>query len=181
MVHQIEADDTLSWANAAWWQFAKENNASLLTPETVLGRSLWEFITEATTRQFYQIIVKRARTLMRKVELTYRCDSPEKRRFMRMEVHPMSGGQLQFRNWIVREEIRPPLPLLTLGSHQGESLITMCSWCKRVKSPVTLAWLEPEEAVSQLQLFHYTAPPMISHGICPDCEKKVEAEVESLG
>lgn len=180
-VHQIEADDTLSWVNEAWLQFARENQASHLNLETILGRPLWDFITEATTRHFYQIIVQRARALTRVVTLHYRCDSPEKRRFMRMEIHPMGQGRIQFRNWILREELRPALELVSHQSSAGPRLITMCSWCKRIKNPMNNSWEELEDAIRQMQLFKYDKPSPITHGICPECEKTLEAEMESLG
>jgi hypothetical protein len=179
-VHQIEADDTLSWVNDAWLQFARDNNATHLTREAILGRPLWDFITEATTRHFYQILVQRVRALARVIKLHYRCDSPEKRRFMRMEIHPWGEGRLQFRNWILREEIRPALELLAAPGDGSGRLITMCSWCKRVHNPAAGEWQEPEQAVRQMQLFNCATPPPITHGICPACEKALEAEIENL-
>lgn len=179
-VHQIEADDTLSWVNDAWLDFARQNHALHLTRETVLEQSLWDFITEATTQHFYKIIVGRVRNLRRVLELRYRCDSPAKRRYMRMEVRPLDQGRIQFCNWILREEIRPALELLASPAQTGGSLVVMCSWCKKVQEPAALQWLETEEAVNHLNLFQCTVPPQITHGICPECEKMLEAELATL-
>jgi hypothetical protein len=43
----------------------------------------------------------------------------------------------------------------------------MCGWCKRVA--IGDAWMEVEDAVSELRLFERKVLPDISHGICPDC------------
>ncbi|MCX8156804.1 MAG: hypothetical protein N3J91_10220 [Verrucomicrobiae bacterium] len=180
-VHQIEADDTLSWVNEAWLQFARDNQAPHLTLETVLGRPLWDFIHEATIRQFYQIIVRRVRMAARAITLPYRCDSPDKRRFMRMEIHPLGGGRIQFRNWILREEVRPALELLAARAPDPSRLVVMCSWCKRVRNDLTAQWQEPEVAVAQMRLFNCAIPPRITHGVCPECSKVLEEEIERIG
>jgi hypothetical protein len=43
------------------------------------------------------------------------------------------------------------------------------------------SWEELEDAIRQMQLFNYDKPSPITHGICPECEKTLEAEMESLG
>ncbi len=102
-----------------------------------------------------------------------RCDSPARRRLLRMEILPLAGEGLRYVSTILREEPRSPVALLAAGAPRSERLLVMCSWCKAVKTPA--GWREVEEAVASLGLFLPTLPPAISHGICPACRDRLEA------
>jgi hypothetical protein len=41
----------------------------------------------------------------------------------------------------------------------------------------TPEWLEVEEAIPRLQLFEQDHMPQITHGICGECERQVEASM----
>lgn len=156
----------------SWETFASENGGDALTAKAVIGRPLLAFMSDSTTREIYERLMNR--TLEGHAStVRFRCDSSDRRRWMRLEMAPSASG-LCFAVHIEREEARPPVRLLEPSRVAGHGLITLCSWCKRVA--VKQGWLEVEAAVEALNLFERTALPAISHGICPTCFAQLERE-----
>src|SRR5947209_973097 len=77
--------DRLVEVNDAWTRFAHNNGAPELAPDAVLGRSLWTFIADPTTRRLYEALVARAREGSPRT-VPYRCDVPAAKRLMRMTI-----------------------------------------------------------------------------------------------
>jgi hypothetical protein len=50
-------------------------------------------------------------------------------------------------------------------------MIEMCGWCDRFL--VAEKWVEVEEAAARLRLLNRSEPPAISHGVCPECARKL--------
>ena len=69
-----------------------------------------------------------------------------------------------------REE---PQPLLDPEAPRAEDTLTMCGWCDRFE--VDGEWVEVEEAALRLELFNRSELPVLSHGICPDCNEMLLA------
>ena len=172
----INADDKIDGVSSEWLQFARENQASHLNAETVIGRSLFEFMSNEETRHLYGMILERVRQSESEVVLSFRCDGPSVRRYMELDVSPMAGGHVQFRSWVVREEERETVPLFDSLSWRSEEFLMVCSWCKRVE--VEADWLEVEDAVERRELFSQTRLPQISHGICPECSTQLRRQVK---
>ena len=91
-----------------------------------------------------------------------------------------SGGKIDgfmFQSCLLNEAPRPSLPIfdfkaMELRRHQGEvlPLISMCSYCQRVRDPGTERadvedWIVGEEYYRR----GGSSEVQISHGICPDC------------
>jgi len=53
----------------------------------------------------------------------------------------------------------------------------MCGWCKKVE--VDGRWFEAEAAVNLLGLFELPLMPRLSHGICPECYRKMNKLIEA--
>jgi hypothetical protein len=87
---------------------------------------------------------------------------------MEMEISALPDDGLLFTAELRRVEQRIPVLLLDPHVSRSETLVGMCSWCKRVRADREL-WLEIEEAISTLRLFE-DPPPGITHTMCPDCE-----------
>jgi hypothetical protein len=164
----IDASDRFVSANAHWFDFAKENGAHALTAENCAGRLLWEFISDATTRHLYKVLVKPVRERGEVRTVPYRCDSPDRRRYMEMTISNARQGGVLFRSRIIREEQREAVPLLAVRGKRSDDLVAMCSWCKKVRVR-EVEWLEIEAAVRELQLFHEMELPRITHTICDRC------------
>lgn len=166
--YAIDANDRILSANSHWFDFAKENGISHLSPETLHGRSLWEFISGAETRQLYYTLLKNVRDRGTEKTVPYRCDGPDRRRSMELTMSHISGGGVLFRSRVIHEEEREPVTLLQLNVLRNDQLLIMCSWCNKVRVR-EVAWLEVEDAVKELALFDALHLPRLSHGICDVC------------
>ena len=171
LAYRIDRSDVITAVNDAWEPFAQANDASHLA--NVLGQSVWDHVSDDTTRQVYRDLiagVRRGRT----VTFTYRCDAPGLRRFMRMTMLPEPDGAVGFDSIVERAEPRAPVPLLAPPDDRpGSDVLRMCSWCKRVH--LDEAWREVEVAVERLGLFHGGPMPGLTHGMCEACYARVTA------
>lgn len=90
-IYRVDAQDRVVFANAEWFDFARENSAVSLKPEVVIGVSLWDFICSSETRHLFEILLKQVRATGKSVTLPYRCDSPDCRRFMELRIARLEG------------------------------------------------------------------------------------------
>ncbi len=168
-LYRIDAKDRITYVNPEWSDFARENQAEHLSrPGAVIGLTLWEFITDASTRHLLRLFLRRIRHSFDSVTIPFRCDSPGIRRFMESSIVPLQDQSVEFRCRVLREEIRPPIVLLLRRNETSDRIIMMCSWCKRIKVP-RLGWVNIEEALVVSRLFNRHPMPGVSHGICPQC------------
>ena len=165
--YRVNAEDRIDHVSSEWLDFARENDASDLYSEAVIGQPIFQFVSNEETRHLYEMILDRVRTSGNEVVVPFRCDSPSVRRFMELEVSPGPDGHVRFQGRIVREEKRQPVLLLDSSINRDDDFLKVCSWCKRVQAEGE--WLEVELAVERLELFNRQRLPQISHGICEDC------------
>lgn len=172
---RVDAADRIAFVNANWTQFAVENGLAQLTAKEVAGVSLWRYVSDSATRHLYGIFMQRVRQTGRSVTVPFRCDAPDRRRFMRMTIRPLAEGGLEFHSELLREEPRSKVSLLDQAIPRGTDMLEMCSWCKKVKAP---DWVEAEEGVARLKLFDTPQLPQVTHGICPDCSQVLRQELK---
>lgn len=177
MHYWLDDRDQIVFVSEAWDAFALANSGEQLTENRVLGRPLWEFITDRTTRLLYRDILAWVRG-GHPVRFILRCDSPGCCRLLEMGVSAGLGGSVEFRIRTLSEEPRKPQPLLDTERPHSKELLRMCGWCKKVA--VCGGWVEVEEAVSLLGLFERALLPDVTHGICEDCYARVQLQIASL-
>lgn len=178
-VYRVDAQNRLTSANAAWYDFARENGSQTLDRGSVMGCSLWNFIGDSETRHLFEIVFARVRQKGKPVTLSYRCDAPNLRRFMQLEIRPLPEAGIEFSSRILRQEARPRVALLDDTAGRADTFLTICAWCKKVALPDE-TWVEVEQAVERLNLFEGPILPRISHGVCPACMGEVERTLELL-
>jgi hypothetical protein len=170
VVYGIDAQDRVVFVNAAWDEYAAENGAPGLSAGGVISRSLWDFIADDTTRQLYREIIMRARA-GRRPRFPFRCDSPDCRRYLEIDARLLEDRCVGFRVRTLALEQRTPQPLLDESRPRSQAVLRMCSWCKRI--PYEGRWIEVEEAAEKLGLFESARLPMLSHGICEECDRRI--------
>ena len=170
--YQIESHDHITCVSDSWTVFAMSNDAPSLT-EHVVGHSLWEFVSDGTTRQVYRGLLVRVRD-GRTVTFSYRCDSPSLRRFMRMTMTPRAHDGVGFDSLTLRTEPRVAPMFMVHAAEQSDALVRVCSWCKRLA--VANEWVEVEVAVERLGLFAGQPLIGITHGMCPGCFARIMGE-----
>ncbi len=170
----IDEADRIIFVNDEWLAFARANQGSALLPPSLFQQSLWSHITEATTRQLYHDILLKVRSEAVPIHVPLRCDSPNCRRLLRLDITPLPDNQVLFTSRLIRSETRPRVALLEPTFPRTPELLTMCSWCKKVVTDDE-QWLEVEQAVAYLELFQRDLLPELTHGICPLCLDQMTA------
>jgi len=75
--YQIDENDIIVRLSDNWPAFAKANYADeLCNPANVVGVSLFDFISDAQTRQLYRAVLARVRETGREAIFPFRCDLP---------------------------------------------------------------------------------------------------------
>lgn len=170
----LNAEDQISSINEEWLSFAEANEGRTLLPPGIVGRSLWDFIGDMETQHLYRVLHRRVRTLGKPVRLSFRCDGPERRRLLQLDILPQRDQELLYRVRTLKQELRAPIPLLDPQRPRTKGFLTMCGWCKRV-AVSSRGWLEVEEAVAALALFDEPFPPQLTHGVCEECSEGLSA------
>lgn len=178
--YAIDADDNLCFVDDAWGLFADANDGAHLTRATMLGKSLWECITDDTTRTLYQQIVARVRQ-GHLAQFTLRCDGPSCRRLLEMTITAAANGVVEFETRTVSAEDRAPVALLSRRTTRSSELLRMCAWCNQVNIGATTdEWVEVEDAMERLQCFEHGSVPQVTHGICGQCLEGMMATIGQM-
>lgn len=171
--YSIDHSDRLVSLSDSWLAFAVENDAPSLTRELVCGRSIWEFISGADTRQLYRLLFERVRADGRRRSVPFRCDSPDRLRFMELQLAPGADG-IELCGVLLREQQRVYCPLFDTALPHAQYSFPSCSVCRRVFA--FGAWLEVEEAVRRLGAFDTARPPGLEPGLCDACRRLLEGQ-----
>jgi hypothetical protein len=174
--HVNDRDEIVS-VNPEWDRFALANGGESVTADRVLGRRLWEFIADYTTRDLYRQILIRVRS-GRTIRFTFRCDAPALSRVLEMDVSEAGDGTVRFLTRTLSEESRPavPLPDPAETETRSEARLLVCGWCRKVA--VGESWEEVEKAVAGLRLFEQVPMPRTTHGICEACYERVRETMD---
>lgn len=165
--YRIDRADTLISVDASWSTFAENNGWD--DAESVVGRSLWDFVAGPETQLIWRELITRARGGVT-INVPFRCDATAIRRYLSLSVAPGSSGEVSFRSTTLRLVKREPLALLSNAVGTGEAILC-CSWCKRFDIG---EWVEVEEAIERLGLLETDTRP-ITHGLCSDCSITMRA------
>ena len=176
-IHTVDAAGNIVAVNGEWVEFARENGAPELVREAVVGRAIWEFMEGRETRHISRLLLDKVRSTGKSLTIPYRCDSPDLKRFMEMEIIPLESGNVEFRSRLLKVEKRDPVLLLDAHAARTEEFLTICSWCRRAR--IDSMWIELDEAVKKLDLFSSAAPTQLTHGICQDCSRLVKKKTGS--
>jgi hypothetical protein len=180
LIYVLDEVDRIVSLNENWLAFAKGNNASLSChPDRIINTSIWLYVDGIETKYLYDIIMKYVRESGASVSFPFRCDAPDRRRYLEMTISYMNYGRLEFATRLMREELRDPVDLITPDFPRSEEILIICSLCKRVELPGQ-RWEEVEAAITELELFDNPQLPMISHGLCPECLSHAMSKVEDI-
>lgn len=172
----IDSDDRIVSVNDAWLAFAEENEPYFADPMVIVGRPLWEFVTDVQTRRIYTLLIERLRRTREPLTVPFRCDSPGCRRFMEVTLSPDGDGGVRFVSRMLHQEHRPEVEWMASSHLVTERLLTLCSWCKKIKLPGN-EYVEVERAIERLDLFGELTLPQFTHGCCPQCLESMMAHI----
>lgn len=172
----IDGADKIVHVNDEWLAFAAENAELQLTASVVLNQVIWRFIQGKEINYLYQQICTRVRAGKSPVKFPFRCDSPDCRRFMEIQLSLLPGDAIRFIAHILREEWRDPVNLLDASRDRSGEFLKICSWCKRINIPGQ-GWEEIEAAIAALDLFGHHSVPRMTHTICDACYAGIKLEL----
>lgn len=172
-----------------WNRFA--NLAGDTTPgaRAVKRRNLFDFIAGDQVRdQLRDVMDKLISGTATDWVMPYRCDAPDTKRNMRISLRPIKNGEavigFLFQSVTLDESQRPPLDIFefmkieeTLKKEGEFPLVSMCSYCQRVKDGLHTSgeWTEAETYYAN----GGTSRVRLSHGICPNCRETAIASFKS--
>lgn len=175
------SDFVLVAVGGEWSRFARENGVTCIDPGSVVGRWLFDFVHGANVCQFYRDLCEGVHRRATSVEFAFRCDSPNRKRFMRMRISRLNDSLLQFTSWVGHEEDakNPPLPVYTPADFDdaGVALTSICSMCKKIECEAG-EWIDIDVAAASID-FMSGGGPRLSHGLCPICFAEAMAALDS--
>jgi hypothetical protein len=172
----IDETDKIVHVNDDWLAFARENTAPQLIASVVLNQHIWRFIQGQETSYLYQQIFSQVRAGKSPVKFPFRCDSPDCRRFMEMQLSLLPGGAIEFIAHLLREEWRDPVDIMDNSQDRSGEFLKVCSWCKKIHMPGQ-GWGEIEAAIVALDLFGHRPMPRMTHTICDSCRSALRLEL----
>ncbi len=181
VAYAVDANDRIiAVGRRAWDRFAPENGAPEQRAAGIVGRHLFEFVSEPELQQSYRALADKVISTGEPAVIAARCDSPGAVREVRLSIGRLplrdNGPGLLFQARIVTRAARPPLDvfdlralLSVLGQQADLPIVTMCSFCQQLRRPGSRDdddWVSAEEyyrlgGVSRVR---------ISHGMCADCD-----------
>jgi hypothetical protein len=169
--YEIDGQDVIRSVNEAWLQFAVANGANRLGLDDVLGRCLWDYIPDPDTLALYRMLVGHVRESGRNVGFTYRCDSPDLRRVMRMQVKLLENGWIEFRSVVRRHEERDRAVFFAAATTGAKQFAFRCSLCNRLR--FRGEWMEVPDAISEGKILDTDSTLQVAYAICERCGKEI--------
>jgi hypothetical protein len=179
-VWTIDRKDVITSVGGDWDAFADDNDAASLCGPSVVGRPLFDFIAGEETQRIYQWLLTRVRALDAPILVPFRCDSPDMRRRMRLEIGPLRNRGVEFRGVFLASDFRPYLRLLARNVPRSGALVVSCSFCLRVRL-LDGAWIEAEDAVVRMGLLTREETPRLAYAVCPACNTSLRDGFDPMG
>jgi hypothetical protein len=181
----------LSVGTRGWTEFASDNAVPELTPDSVIGTSLFAAMSGNAVRDMYQRLHAAVGSGRRVASVfEYRCDSPIAERRMRMSISAVTDetgtAAVLYQSQLLTETIRPPLRLFAreLRAAKDKSasslpMVALCSFCHRVEWPVGTApgarrWIDPTDYYRR----GGSSDVSVTHGICPACAARLTESID---
>lgn len=162
----VDGEGAIVRIDGPWDDFATQNGAPLLTRTAVLWRPFLSFVDGHEMRHLISMLLARVRSGAQ-VSLGFRCDAPSARRHLLLQAVPIADV-VRCTSTLLRTELREVPPLLDADRGRSDEVLSICSWCRRVRL-ADASWAEVEEAVGAWNLFDGGPLPQLTHGICPGC------------
>ncbi|GAB4277216.1 MAG: hypothetical protein Kow0065_24140 [Methylomicrobium sp.] len=169
--YRVDRDNRIIWVNDAWQCFAAQNGGVDLTDERVIGQSVLEFVSGKVSKQYWELLLDSVRTGCQPLMIEYRCDSPDMRRNMLMQLRPNEFGTVHIVSLLLSSQQRSRAIDIRCAKQRSKQTSMRCSVCNRVKYHES--WREVDDifasAKTQLPIL------LVTYAICPDCRAMLPA------
>jgi hypothetical protein len=144
--------------------FSDEDDTKFPSAASLIGTRLSDYICDRETRQFTNLLLKTTFDRKEIRTLSYRCDTPSRKRFWRMQMSPKDNVRLVVDHELIDEQ---PLPAtITFKFDTGRERAVRCSFCNRVRPDGI--WLEPDVAFAR-GLLCAESENLVNYAICASC------------
>ena len=151
--------------NSEWDRFALSNGGDDILSHLIIGKPLFAFIMGDSTRMFVDNLLRRARIPHHDVCKSYRCDSPDLKRYMEMRIIPESPQVLRLEHTMLRQEATMP-PVFYQYNPTIHHPYRRCSVCNKVL--YRYIWNEGSDLIHSLP--QPPAHPIdVVYHVCPHC------------
>ena len=150
--YRIEAIDRLVEFSSNWDAWAEENDGNDIGMDSVMHHVIFDYIAGETCRQIYRSLIRRLRNDHVESTFKFRCDSPDLRRFMLMQMTREKENGVLFSTSVLKVESRPIVSMLDYRVPRNQQVLTICSLCQKVKTS-SEKWLEIEELIADQEMF----------------------------
>jgi len=146
--------------------YASDHGWQGISPEKVLNKPVYNYITDSTTSRLYQYLFKRVRGGST-ARYQLNCESSSYRRLMEMTVTSLGDrGDVELKARMLCKQARMQ-KLDPANNPQNDEYLKACGWCYRID--IEGNWIHVEDAMGKLGMFEFSRLPQMTHGICKDC------------
>lgn len=169
----IDALDRIVFVNEAWVRFQRSLCDAAVTVDTAVGRPLWDFIEGVQVRQLWKVLYERVRAVGAPAFVPMRADTPQLRRVIDVELHPLPERAIQHIYECAWTEARLAVALLDPAwPRDDDKALLRCAWCSRIQVRLG-AWEEVEDAQLTLHLEGAGPLPALKTGVCAGCKQSL--------
>jgi hypothetical protein len=173
-VYRVDRDNNLCYVNPTFLDFAADNEMQM-DGSHLLGRSLWDFIADQHTVRLYRELLQQVRDEDRMVHFSYRCDSPDVKRFMHMVVTPVENDEVEFESWIRRVEPQNPKLVFEAKRVGRHKPIRVCSICRSVETEPG-EWTNVSDAFARGHIPAQEHRVSVIYKVCPTCVSTISSQ-----
>jgi hypothetical protein len=167
VTYRINERDEIISVNDDWCRYASDHGWEGISPDKVLHRPIYNYITDSTTSSLYQYLFKRVRGGS-SVRYQFNCESSSHRRVMEMTVKSFGDrGELELKARMLYKQARNIQRYGSANKPNEDEFLRACGWCCRID--LEGYWVEVEDAVARLGVFEFSRLPKLTHGICKEC------------
>lgn len=178
--YEIDVHNRIVAVDEAWLAFARDNGAVALTRDKVIGEHLSHFVIGWRACDLYTNLFAVLRSSGARVSLPFRCDAPDTRRYMALEIAPQSGGRLKLAGRLLHSLARRRVPLLDLTLPRNGQWHIICAICRRLRVHAD-TWREIEDALGDPYSVPAEGLPQLSHDVCADCTEELRKAANAPG
>jgi hypothetical protein len=188
----LDNDNIICKVNESWDTHMDPSSwAERASSDVIIGKHLFDFVCDDVTRMYIATMIESVRLIPRTIVRPYRCDSPDRKRFMKMIISPEQDGLVCVSHELVREEPLPnPVLFKTLTENEikvnsnkkpgasGLDYLIRCSICNSLKNRRTGIWQEVDTLAT---ITKGTSKPLtVVYGVCPICMRKLRRQNQSV-
>jgi hypothetical protein len=167
-IYELDAENRIYHIEGEWDEFLSSNSSTeqthnSLCMQEVLGTRIESHIHDDMTRMLIKTVIASVRQSKQEKSISYRCDSPDLKRFMKMLIEPLMRDAVRLSHAFLRAEPLDPPVYIRPASKRATKVNARCSICNRIE--VDRTWLEPDEACQASGESSFE----VSYKVCPVC------------